>query len=67
MGLRDVVYGLYGKRLARRLAADHAPVPRHVGVILDGNRRWARSVGAASEQGHRRGADKIVELLRWCD
>ena len=67
MGLRDVVYGLYEKRLARRLAGERAPVPRHVGVILDGNRRWARSVGAASEQGHRAGADKIVELLRWCD
>ena len=67
MGLRDVVYGLYEKRLARRLAGERAPVPRHVGVILDGNRRWAKAVGAASEQGHRAGADKIVELLRWCD
>ena len=67
MGLRDVAYGLYEKRLAAGLARDRAPVPRHVGVILDGNRRWARSVGAASEQGHQRGADKIVDLLRWCD
>ena len=67
MGLRDVAYGVYEKRLARRLAADRAPVPRHVGVILDGNRRWAKSVGAASETGHRAGADKIVDLLRWCD
>jgi short-chain Z-isoprenyl diphosphate synthase len=67
VGLRDVVYGLYEKRLAAGLAHERAPVPRHVGVILDGNRRWARSVGAASEQGHQRGADKIVDLLRWCD
>jgi short-chain Z-isoprenyl diphosphate synthase len=67
VGLRDVAYGIYEKRLAATLHRGRAPVPRHVGVILDGNRRWAKSVGAASEQGHRRGADKIVELLRWCD
>ena len=67
MGLRDIAYGVYETRLARRLAAERAPVPRHVGVILDGNRRWAKAVGAASEQGHRAGADKIVDLLRWCD
>jgi short-chain Z-isoprenyl diphosphate synthase len=67
VGLRDVAYGVYEKRLAKGLARDRAPVPRHVGVILDGNRRWAKSVGAASEQGHQRGADKIVDLLHWCD
>ncbi|HZG96341.1 MAG TPA: isoprenyl transferase, partial [Mycobacteriales bacterium] len=41
--------------------------PRHVGVIVDGNRRWAKSVCATSAHGHRKGADKIVELLRWCE
>lgn len=65
MGLRGGVYRLYEKRLARTLHG--APVPRHVGVIVDGNRRWARSVGATSAHGHRKGADKIVELLEWCD
>ena len=67
MGLRDLAYSAYERRLARSLARSQAPVPRHVGVILDGNRRWARSVGADSAQGHQRGADKIVDLLRWCD
>ncbi len=65
--MRDLLYGAYERRLARSLARRGAPVPRHVGVILDGNRRWARSVGAGSEEGHQRGADKIVDLLRWCD
>ncbi len=65
MGARDLVYGLYEKRLARRLHG--APVPRHVGVILDGNRRWARAAGSGDpNHGHRRGADKIVDLLCWC-
>jgi short-chain Z-isoprenyl diphosphate synthase len=67
VGLRDLAYGVYERRLARALVRAGGPVPRHVGVILDGNRRWARSVGADSAHGHQRGADKIVELLRWCD
>ena len=67
MGLRDLAYGAYERRLSRSLVRRGAEVPRHVGVILDGNRRWARSVGAASAEGHQRGADKIVDLLRWCD
>jgi len=42
--------------------------PRHVAMILDGNRRWARlRVGGTSAHGHRAGAEKIVEFLRWCD
>ena len=65
MGVRDLLYGLYEQRLARSLAG--APVPRHVGVILDGNRRWARAVGSDPSSGHRRGADKIEELLGWCE
>jgi short-chain Z-isoprenyl diphosphate synthase len=60
-----VVYGVYERRLARTLA--DAPRPRHVGVILDGNRRWARAAGADDvSTGHRRGADKIEDLLAWC-
>ncbi|HVE99589.1 MAG TPA: isoprenyl transferase [Mycobacteriales bacterium] len=65
MGLRDVLYASYERRLARQLHG--APVPRHVGVILDGNRRWARAAGTESHHGHRRGADKIADLLGWCE
>ena len=65
MGLRDVAYGVYERRLARSLHG--APVPRHVGVIIDGNRRWARSVGEGPQHGHRRGADHIDNLLEWCE
>jgi len=41
--------------------------PRHVGVILDGNRRWAEAQGSSSSAGHRAGAAKIVDFLGWCD
>ena len=65
MGLRDLVYGVYERRLLHALG--DAPLPRHVGVILDGNRRWARAAGADDvSTGHRRGADKIEDLLGWC-
>ena len=62
--LRDLVYRLYARRVEGRL--DHAQVPKHIGVILDGNRRWARADGRTTEQGHQAGADKIQELLGWC-
>jgi short-chain Z-isoprenyl diphosphate synthase len=62
--LGDLVYGLYERRLLRQLAG--WPRPRHVGVILDGNRRWARASGADVAHGHRRGAAKISDLLDWC-
>lgn len=43
-------------------------VPRHVAMMIDGNRRWARQLGYSSAaHGHRAGAAKIREFLRWCD
>src|SRR5208282_1699549 len=65
MDLRDLVYRLYERRLEASLA--RSGVPRHVGVMCDGNRRWARSAGLLDvSSGHRKGADKIFELLEWC-
>ena len=65
MGLTDVIYGAYERRLLRQIPP--ARRPRHVGVILDGNRRWATSQGSPSDVGHRAGAAKIVEFLGWCE
>ena len=42
-------------------------LPKHVGVMLDGNRRWARSVGEDTAHGYRAGAANIEPLLGWCD
>ena len=65
MGARDLVYRLYERRLETSLS--QSEVPRHVGVMCDGNRRWARSAGLLDvSSGHRKGADKIFELLGWC-
>jgi short-chain Z-isoprenyl diphosphate synthase len=64
--LRDLVYSLYERRLVRRLAGK--PKPEHVGVMCDGNRRWAREMGYVDpNDGHRVGARRVLDLLRWCD
>jgi short-chain Z-isoprenyl diphosphate synthase len=60
----DLLYRLYERRLATSLRR-RGGLPRHVGVILDGNRRWARELGMTSAAGHRRGADRIDDLLVW--
>jgi short-chain Z-isoprenyl diphosphate synthase len=65
MALSDLLYSLYERRLRADLDPDRTP--HHVGVILDGNRRWAAAQGSSSQDGHRAGARKIEDLLDWCD
>ncbi len=40
-------------------------LPRSIGAIMDGNRRWARERGAPTFEGHRRGYEKIKEFVGW--
>ncbi len=59
------VYSFYTARL--RHEVERLPLPAHVAVILDGNRRWASLAGLQeAAEGHRAGADKLDELLDWC-
>lgn len=63
---RTLLYPLYERRLRRELQG--LPQPRHVAVMCDGNRRWAREAGFDDvSHGHRVGAKKIGEMVRWCD
>ncbi len=63
---RGLLYRVYEGRLLRQLAGTQHP--RHVAVMCDGNRRWARENGFTDvSHGHRMGALKIAELLGWCD
>ncbi|OLL75700.1 Undecaprenyl diphosphate synthase [Pseudonocardia sp. Ae168_Ps1] len=65
MAVRDLLYTVYERRILRQL--DGAESPKHVALILDGNRRWAREAGLADPaEGHRAGAAKIAEMLGWC-
>jgi short-chain Z-isoprenyl diphosphate synthase len=62
---RRAAYRLYERRLRRRLRG--ARLPQHIGLIIDGNRRWARAAGLASaSDGHRQGAQHIWDALTWC-
>jgi len=61
-----LLYRLYQRRL--RAEISRAQPPRHVAMIIDGNRRWARQLGfPTAAQGHRAGAAKVREFLEWCD
>ena len=68
--IKSALYPIYERRLVSKL--DLSRTPRHIGVILDGNRRWAKenpskSGDTSSSRGHRAGAGKIIELLTWCE
>jgi short-chain Z-isoprenyl diphosphate synthase len=63
---RGFLYGLYQKKLRRQLEGQQ--LPRHVAMIIDGNRRWAKLKDLETvAHGHRAGAAKYREFLVWCD
>jgi tritrans,polycis-undecaprenyl-diphosphate synthase [geranylgeranyl-diphosphate specific] len=59
---RDSAEGAYERLLRREIDG----APEHVAVIQDGNRRYAREQGSATESGHRAGAETTENVLRWC-
>lgn len=68
MNLRipQFLYPLYEAQLARSLQG--RPSPKHIAIMADGNRRWARENGFTDvSHGHRVGAKKIAEMCGWCD
>lgn len=66
MKLRGLLYHLYEKRLLADIGRQQ--LPQHIGLILDGNRRYARSQGFVDIlEGHRHGARKLEEVLNWCE
>ncbi len=61
------MYRLYEMRLRHGLSPSRSDLPRHIAVLCDGNRRWARELGHDDvSYGYRVGAHKIAEMLRWC-
>ncbi len=59
------IYALYGHRLLGQVL--QRPPPRHVGIILDGNRRFGRRSGLVDPmQVYAQGAQKLDDLLDWC-
>lgn len=61
------MYRIYEMRLRQGLARSKSELPRHIAVLCDGNRRWARELGYDDvSHGYRVGAAKIAEMLCWC-
>jgi short-chain Z-isoprenyl diphosphate synthase len=64
---KEPMYRLYELRLRQGLSPRRSELPRHIAVLCDGNRRWARQLGHDDVSvGYRAGAQKIAEMLRWC-
>ena len=63
--VKALIYPWYERRLTRKL--DPARIPHHIGIIVDGNRRWAKEKTVETKSGHQAGADKILEFLNWCE
>ncbi|MDE2922748.1 MAG: polyprenyl diphosphate synthase [Acidobacteriota bacterium] len=58
-------YVVYQRRLESKVRTWR--LPRHIGLIMDGNRRFARQQGLGNvSAGHFRGAEKLWEVLNWC-
>ncbi|MFT4042284.1 MAG: isoprenyl transferase [Gordonia sp. (in: high G+C Gram-positive bacteria)] len=63
--VRRPLLTVYERRLIQ--LTDSTRLPRHVAIICDGNRRWAREAGFEDvSHGHRIGAQRIAEMLGWC-
>jgi len=59
------LYWLYERHLLQEIQS-RSRLPRHIGIIMDGNRRFARSAGIDIQVGHDYGANKAREVLDWC-
>jgi len=61
----EILYRLYERLLWSQIS--HGPFPHHIGLILDGNRRFARSKGLSFDHGYEAGLTKLEDFLRWCE
>ncbi|MEK9908147.1 MAG: isoprenyl transferase [Aquiluna sp.] len=59
-----MLYRFYEQRLESALRPQD--MPKHIGVMVDGNRRWAKEQGFDRALGHAAGAKRIVDFLGWC-
>ena len=66
--LSQLLAGAFRDATERQLLAKvaSAPVPKHLAIIMDGNRRFAAGHALMIEEGHERGKDKLEEILNWC-
>jgi len=61
--LGKLIYGFYENWLYAQIS--EGPMPKHIAIIPDGNRRWARSQGFDVNIGHEVGYERLEEVLKW--
>lgn len=64
MRVPSLLYKLYEQVLWNQIKGGRKP--EHIGLIVDGNRRFARTRGLATNLGHTMGSEKLEDFLRWC-
>jgi len=57
---------MFSKTARSKKSSENANVPAHIGIIMDGNRRFAKKLMLEPWRGHEWGASKAEELLDWC-
>jgi len=62
--ISSTAYNTYEKRLLKEVLS--LPVPHHVAIIMDGNRRYAQEFGLLVAEGHEKGREKLEQILEWC-
>jgi len=62
--ISSTAYQTYEKRLLKEVLS--RPVPHHVAIIMDGNRRYAKDFGLMITEGHDKGRQKLEDVLEWC-
>lgn len=63
-GVKGVLYGHYEHELEKEVR--EGPMPRHIAIIMDGNRRYAESEGTDLNEGHNAGKRKLFDVAKWC-
>ena len=57
-------YEIYEEKLEKEVR--EGPIPNHIAIIMDGNRRYAKELGLETREGHLAGKEKIREVMTWC-
>lgn len=57
-------YEFYEEKLEEEVSG--GPMPKHIAIIMDGNRRYAKELGLETREGHLAGKEKIRDVLNWC-
>ncbi|MCL4325370.1 MAG: polyprenyl diphosphate synthase [Candidatus Thermoplasmatota archaeon] len=62
--VKNTTYNAYETTLLKKVKS--GIIPKHMAIIMDGNRRFAERMEISVEEGHIRGKDKLEEVLNWC-